>query len=462
MKSLKLNNFIKRPFFSRARILQNLLLIGISVAIWRVFYPGLMTSDSIDQYGQALSGSIRDWHPPLMAIVLWLFFKLGLGISGLILLQCLGAVFGLRSAISKLAIFFSNKLILESQARLYGTILTIIFLLPFLSPYIFITIIFWKDAWLTIGLLWLVSYVLWINLNSESFSYRVFLTHFTLLSLGWSLTVLIRHNAFVMLPVICLLLATIYNQKVRRYGFILAIIPLVFSFCLNPLVKYAFNVQPTAINNLIISNDLASMLDYYPELADEYPATAARHNYAPLWRETEDKETVEAHNKAVRAEYLVALKNHPEKLVSVRLRLFGMMLSPKVLGTQKMGYDVIEENPYGLQINNDYKNSRNYLTDLSWNLGHRWYLIWLSGWHMVWFIINSILALIYSIKIFLKRKVEYKIIFLLYLIPFSYYFSYILAATSPDYRFMFPATLIMQVLTITQLLALIQKYRKQT
>ncbi len=37
------------------------------------YWPGLMTWDSVRQYGEALSGAITDWHPPVMA---WL---LGLG-----------------------------------------------------------------------------------------------------------------------------------------------------------------------------------------------------------------------------------------------------------------------------------------------------------------------------------------------------------------------------------------------
>ena len=41
-------------------------LIAAAVALSLAYWPGVMTWDSIRQYGQALSGRFDDWHPPLM------------------------------------------------------------------------------------------------------------------------------------------------------------------------------------------------------------------------------------------------------------------------------------------------------------------------------------------------------------------------------------------------------------
>ena len=45
--------------------------LGIALTV-ACFYPGYMSSDSVDQLGQARSGVFNDWHPPLMSFV-WRF-----------------------------------------------------------------------------------------------------------------------------------------------------------------------------------------------------------------------------------------------------------------------------------------------------------------------------------------------------------------------------------------------------
>ena len=39
-----------------------------------VFYPGIFTPDSMNQFDQARSGEFEDWHPPIMA-ALWFVFE---------------------------------------------------------------------------------------------------------------------------------------------------------------------------------------------------------------------------------------------------------------------------------------------------------------------------------------------------------------------------------------------------
>ncbi|MGI8555822.1 MAG: hypothetical protein ACR2LT_05650, partial [Pyrinomonadaceae bacterium] len=93
------NKTASRIFIEYGYVWQTILLAVIAVVIWRIYYPGIMSPDSIDQYGQALEGNFVDWHPPLMSLVLSLIFKVGGGIGTLIFMQCLAALFGLRSAI---------------------------------------------------------------------------------------------------------------------------------------------------------------------------------------------------------------------------------------------------------------------------------------------------------------------------------------------------------------------------
>ena len=101
--------------------------LGLSLLYW----PGLMTWDSIRQYDQALSGHFDDWHPPMMEwvwrgmTVLWpgpapmLILQLGLysaGIAGL-------AIWALRRARPGLATALCASTLLPLPAALMGEVI---------------------------------------------------------------------------------------------------------------------------------------------------------------------------------------------------------------------------------------------------------------------------------------------------------------------------------------------------
>src|SRR4051812_5652539 len=77
--------------------LPDLLAIAVAVVLWRLFYPALMSADTMNQYGQALTGRYLDWHPPFMAAILGLVLRMRGTVGLLMLFQCLAGVFGLRA-----------------------------------------------------------------------------------------------------------------------------------------------------------------------------------------------------------------------------------------------------------------------------------------------------------------------------------------------------------------------------
>jgi hypothetical protein len=81
----------------RADRLPDGLTAAVALGLWRVFFPGLMSADSIAQYGQALTGQYNDWHPPLMAIVLHQCFRIGRGIGLVTFVQCVAGLLGVRA-----------------------------------------------------------------------------------------------------------------------------------------------------------------------------------------------------------------------------------------------------------------------------------------------------------------------------------------------------------------------------
>ncbi len=110
---------------------QYLLLFFLAVIIWQIYYPGIMSPDSLNQYGQAYYGFFEDAHPPLMSIVLWMLMRIGGNIGILLFIQCLCALFGLRSLISLVMRFFAANHVSRQLTGMLSTAATILFLIPF-------------------------------------------------------------------------------------------------------------------------------------------------------------------------------------------------------------------------------------------------------------------------------------------------------------------------------------------
>ncbi len=66
------------------------LAIGSALLLW----PGIVVYDTVHQYGQAVSGQIDDWHPPVMARLWELLLALHISGSGPLLLLQLGLYWG--------------------------------------------------------------------------------------------------------------------------------------------------------------------------------------------------------------------------------------------------------------------------------------------------------------------------------------------------------------------------------
>ena len=479
---------------------QEFLLLVLTLLIWQIFYPGLFSPDSIAQYQQARGGYFNDWHPPLMSIVLWAIMKFGGDVGFLTFLQCLAAIFGLRQFIAILIFFLSERNISKVSCKTIATVAVLIFLIPCLTPLMFFTIIFWKDAWLAIMFLWITTYLLWLFLNLNELSSGKFIIHLGLLTLLSASTILVRHNAFVTLPIISIGLTYLSFQKFGKVGLSVFLIPFLAAIILNPITVYLFDIKPVFLGNEVLASDLVIMLKLYPELEPELPLTA-RHKHSPIlfgidvgltWDESTEGTRCPAisceldmpvvcygtasntkyidgrncfmpigtDNKALKQEYINIITSHPLKFVFTKLYLFCWMIHPNSWNNQKVVYEIYE-NPFNLKLNENFKNIRTKFNELSLETGNNWYLMWISGIHSIWILLNLIFVIYYILKIAITRS--YKNIFnlIIYLIPLSYYLSYILAAVAQDYRFMFPATLLMQSIFFCVMInSLVKIFRK--
>lgn len=105
-----------------------------------VFYPGIYTPDSFDQFGQAQSGEFEDWHPPIMAALWSLLLHIHNGPEPLFFTHLLlfwGGVWAVSDA-------------LVTKGARWAVLLPLIGLAPFVFNYLGLL---WKDvalasAWL--------------------------------------------------------------------------------------------------------------------------------------------------------------------------------------------------------------------------------------------------------------------------------------------------------------------------
>jgi hypothetical protein len=150
----------------------------------------------------------------------------------------------------------------------------------------------------------------------------------------------------------------------------------------------------------------------------------------------------------MRAEYLTALERLPLALVRVKIEAFTQLLGWQE--TFAFFFAAINPNPYGLAFDPRFAGVRAWLvewTQLVATTGWRW----IFGVHLVWLLING--CWVAAAVVRWRRSGERAWLLLggVTLVPLSYYASYLLATTAHDFRFMYPATLTVQVMSLSAL-----------
>jgi hypothetical protein len=420
------------------------LTAAIGVAIWAVFRPGLMSYDSIVQYGQAMAGSYTDWHPPLMSIVLHVVLAAGRGIGALMFVQCLAGVFGVRAFAAAALRRLHGDRISPARVSWLSLLVLLVLLLPG-APLAFYLMTFWKDSWAMILLLWIGALAL-RPLDRPGVA--------LLLALA-AVYGQIRHNAIVTLPFLGIFLWTEARRRGFRAAPLLALAPLAASLALGVFLNEAFDVKETHPAGQVMAFDLVGLCAEEEAVCRDLPLVQKhlrsrdyRTRYRPgdlgsvFWEEPVildpgimgeplREELVEEHREA-------ALE-HPLLMAEVKAEAFL-----GVLDTDRTYYFIhngLQENPYGMKLNERFQEVRDRMAAVANRTvepGNP--LRWIVGVHLVWLLANVlwIAGLLRS-----RRSLA-----LFLFVPLTYYLSYLLAATVPDFRFMLPATLMIQGLTL--------------
>ena len=440
------------------------LLLGL--AVWALFFPALMSGDSLAQYHEALSRRFTSWHPPLMAIVLSGVLALGGGLGLLMLVQCLAGVFGVRAlAGACLDELLGDRLSPGARAWIPVAVLALL-LLP-VSPLAFYLMTFWKDAWEMVTLLWLGT----LSLRLVGSRDRPSVPLVAGVILLGALCGLVRHNAMVALPFLGLFLGVELRRRKIRFAPAWVLAPLVAFLTLNTLLDRVFAVQDLSPEDWVLALDLAGVCARDAEACSHLPFTRSqvrdmdglRARYRPgdlgsvFWEEPTPMsfEMVTLANRpAIRAEYRRALRERPLLLAKLKIVAFWRML-----GTKRTSYffqDSLPRNSVGLALNERFRRAREALV----RGGHasaEGPLRWISGAHIVWLLANVAWLLGLLAAAWRRRDSRFLSLAFLLMVPLGYSCSYLPATPVPDFRFLYPSTLWIQCVTVALLLGLLRQ-----
>lgn len=444
-----------------------MFVLLLALALWFVFSPGLMSNDSLDQYSQAVKGTYHDWHPPVMAVFLGVAMRLGIGISGVILLQSVAGCFGLYLLVYViLAYYTKNRRVSDSSALA----VLVLFLVP-VTPFPFYLVTFWKDAWCAVLFLWICALAAALFLHYSRFSRSKFYTLYAVLSTLIVLVLLTRYNLIVAVPFLCVICGTIIYRKFESWKLALSLclIPVVLFIAGRDLIHRGFKVEQTYPEQQVMALDMVSMVIIKPELLDEfsYLKKHLQDGYEQRfeWGRVEPlfgwgvapivtREYVNPPRygkghpvvQCMKDEYRTAIKRHPLIFSAVKFRAYGEMLFPPVLICWFQRE--LENNSFGLRQKECFAALRRGMLSIADASAGSWFRI-ISAMHLSWIMVNFGVAGTMLFMFFRKRRLMFLFWAALLCLPLAYYGAYLIAMTSYEYRFMYPSTLIIQVLVFS-------------
>lgn len=437
-----------------------ILVFCISIILWLLFFPAYMSADSLVQYSQSLTGIYEDWHPPIMAIILHYILLLGGGISTITLIQ---TVFGC------LGIYLLGKEILiqkniSKEKSIWAPFYILLILLLPISPLPFYLMYFVKDTWILIGLIW-IGYIALRTTTIKDKSEKKYVYNYIILVLLMSLLCITRYNVIVLMPIFFLLL--LYNSK-RLAKKSESIFPIIL-WCILPLFIYvitqkqlqiAFQIKKQYPENQVMALESVGVLvnDITKDRYIRYIKSNLTPNYKEVYsagdvtsvmswagsEKTLNQQTFSIIDERIKKEYVELALHEPFTLLKVKWAGFFSMLKPSIY---KYWFHVrLDDNQFGLVQNETFKKARLGWQLLANNIHSITLLSFIGAEHIVWLIINIILIII-----LIYKKQIHSMLFILLLIPLGYYLSYLLAATGNDFRFMYPATLFVQIISLSLL-----------
>ncbi|WP_133623321.1 hypothetical protein [Erwinia sp. LJJL01] len=185
-----------------------LSLLGLIVTLW-AFYPGIVSSDALDQYQQGSRFIFTDWHPPVMSFIWSMTDKAIPGPFGMLLLECL--------------MYWGSLLLLSASIPAKQKTISLSVIVVGFMPFALGTLShILKDVFHAVTWLLAVGLVAVSNRN-ESGKRKALILAGILLVLGS----MFRFNAiFGLIPLAWLLVAGVKTREWKKVAFIFVLFPL--------------------------------------------------------------------------------------------------------------------------------------------------------------------------------------------------------------------------------------------
>jgi len=154
----------------------------------------------------------------------------------------------------------------------------------------------------------------------------------------------------------------------------------------------------------------------------------------------------------LRNDYLYAVYSYPFSIIKIKIKTFTELIRLKSI--HHWFFDLLMANNFNLKQKDNTRSIRIDIRQKLYRVVNNNYLRFISGYHLIWFVINIIALFVLTYKYFKHRKHQYFLYLIILLIPLSYYLSYLLAVNGHDFRFMYPSTLLIQIVFLNYIIYL--------
>jgi len=224
---------------------------------WLVFWPGIMTNDSMALWDQNLKGQYSDWQSAIYAILLAGLMKVWYSPAVVVLVQMLAFALLVAWGLGMLEQAGTPRLVLWGISLLFA-------LSPLNNLYV---ITLWRDIPYALAFLWFTLLVLKVFL-SQGKAVR----GWTWLWLGVAgfLIAVLRQNGMPVVAAVLIILPVIYRTYWKELCGSLLAAGLLFAFAKGPLYSWAgVDREIRGQSNLILLHHIAAHLDAKTPLEEE-------------------------------------------------------------------------------------------------------------------------------------------------------------------------------------------------
>ncbi len=306
------------------------------------YWPGFLSTDSLDQFTEIAAGQLNNWHPAFHTMTLWLVTRLGFSPAPVVLLQIL-LLSGLLG--------WGFSLMQRHGAPAWSAWAGAIFLA--LSPATGLMLINpWKDIAYSIAVIWLVLLIFQVVVSrGEHLQNRFF---WLWLGLAAALVALYRHNGAPVAIGSLLLLLVGYPRRWKPLLPALALCIALWLLVSGPVYRLAgVNTrQETGGQNLGIPGWAVLLADYHRQNGAELLSEelALIEHVAPGGQSFD---LVELARNAQSAQQMALrlTRQRPDLSLEFLLRQVGYVLTVFQPPLARLGYVELRiyENPFGIQ-----------------------------------------------------------------------------------------------------------------